>query len=117
MLINSLKDPNKWVRREASTALGNMGDPAVDPLIITLKDEDWRVRGGAAWALGKIANKKAVEPLIEAMNDDSGFVRGGAAWALGNIGDERSIEPLKIALNDKSSYVKRVAEKYLKKLE
>ena len=90
---------------------------AVDPLIVTLKDEDWRVRGGAAWALGKIANKKAVEPLIEAMKDDSGFVRGGAAWALGNIGDERGIEPLKIALNDKSSYVKRVAEKYLKKLD
>ena len=51
------------------------------------------------------------------MNDDSGFVRGGAGLGLGNIGDERSIEPLKIALNDKSSYVKRVAEKYLKKLE
>ncbi len=51
------------------------------------------------------------------MNDDSGFVRGGAAWALGNIGDERAIEPLKNALNDKSSYVRRVAEKYLKKLE
>jgi PBS lyase HEAT-like repeat. len=51
------------------------------------------------------------------MDDDSGFVRGGAAWALGNIGDKRAIEPLKKALNDESSYVKRVAEKFLKKLE
>ena len=51
------------------------------------------------------------------MDDDSGFVRGGAAWVLGNIGDKRAIEPLKKALNDESSYVKRVAEKFLKKLE
>ena len=93
-----------------------MGDPAVDSLIVTLKDDDWRVRGGAAWALGKIANKKAVEPLIEAMNDDSGFVRGGAAWALGNIGDERAIEPLKNALNDESSYVKTGSREIFKKV-
>lgn len=58
VLIASLKDPNKWVRREVSGALGNLGDPAVDPLIETLSDEDWRARGGAAWALGKIENKK-----------------------------------------------------------
>ena len=51
------------------------------------------------------------------MNDESGFVRGGATWALGNIGDERAIEPLKKALNDKSSYVRRVAEKFLKKIQ
>lgn len=117
VLIDSLRDPNKWVRRETSTALGNMGDPAVEPLIKTLNDDDWRVRGGAAWALGKIANKKAVEPLIHAMDDESGFVRGGAAWALGNIGDERGIEPLKKALNDKSSYVRRVAERFLANME
>ncbi len=67
-----------------------MGDAAVDPLIQTLKAFNWRVRGGAAWALGKIANKKSVLPLIDTMNDESGFVRGRATSpALGNIGDER----------------------------
>ncbi len=53
-LILTLRDNNKLVRREASTALSRMGQIAVDPLIEILDDEDWRVRGAAAWALGNI---------------------------------------------------------------
>ena len=53
VLINSLKDPNKWVRREASTALGNHGRSCCGPLIDTLKDDDWRVRGELHGPLGK----------------------------------------------------------------
>ena len=53
-LILTLRDNNKLVRREASTALSRMGQIAVDPLIEILDDEDWRVRGAAAWALGNM---------------------------------------------------------------
>lgn len=117
-LITNLRDDNKWVRRETSGALSKMGDAAVEPLIKLLNDVDWRVRGGAAWALGGIGNREAVEPLIKSLEDESGFVRSGAAWALGNIGDKRALEPLKAsALHDKSSYVRKVAEKFLEKME
>jgi len=44
-LITLMKDDNKWVRRAASGALSNMGESSVGPLIQTLEDEDWRVRG------------------------------------------------------------------------
>jgi len=81
-LIASLRDNNKLVRREASTALSRMGEKAVDPLIDILKDDDWRVRGAAAWALGKIGDKCAIEPLNALLDDESGFVRSGAKFAI-----------------------------------
>ena len=84
-LIATLKDDNKLVRREASTALTRMGNKAVDPLLNILNDDDWRVRGAAAWALGSIGNKKAIEPLNNLLEDESGFVKTGAKWALSKI--------------------------------
>lgn len=117
-LILNLSDVNKWVRRETSGALSKMGDPATDPLIELLEDSDWKVRGAAAWALGRIGNKKAVEPLIKSLlEDENGFVRSGAANALGNLEDERAVKPLQKATSDKSSYVRKVSEKFLKKWE
>lgn len=115
-LIENLRDGNKWVRRDTSGALSKMGDPATEPLIGLLDDSDWRVRGAAAWGLGRIGNKKAVDPLIKILlEDENGFVRSGAANALGAINDEKAVEPLKKAMNDESSYVRKVSEKYLKK--
>jgi len=114
-LILNLRDDNKWVRRETSGALSKMGEPATTPLIQLLEDPDWKVRGAAAWALGRIGSKEAVDPLVKALlEDENGFVRSGAANALGNIGDERAVEPMKKATKDESSYVRKVSEKYLK---
>ena len=85
ILIATLKDNNKFVRREASTALSRKGEKAVEPLIATLDDDEWRVRGAAAWALGKIGDTRAVEPLKSLLDDESGFVRSGAKFALDKI--------------------------------
>lgn len=115
-LIVNLKDSNKWVRRETSGALSKMGEPATDPLIHLLDDPDWKVRGAAAWALGRIGSKNAVEPLIKSLlEDENGFVRSGAVNALGNIGDKRAVEPLKKATEDESSYVRNFSKKFLEK--
>ena len=84
-LIATLKDSNKLVRREASTALTHMGDKAIDPLLNILNDDDWRVRGAAAWILGSIGSKKAITPLNNLLEDENGFVKSGAKWALGKI--------------------------------
>jgi HEAT repeat protein len=84
-LIATLKDNNKLVRREASTALTNIGNKSVDPLINILNDDDWRVRGAAAWSLGGIGDKKAIKPLNNLLQDENGFVKTGAKWALTKI--------------------------------
>lgn len=71
-----------------------IGIPAVEPLIVALKDQDPYLRSGAAEALGKIGDARAVCPLITALNDEDLFVRRHAAYALGLIGDMRAIDPL-----------------------
>ena len=84
-LIDTLRDNNKLVRREASTALSRMGEPAVDPLIAILDDEDWRVRGAAAWALGNLGDEKAIPALEKLLDDESGYVKSGAESARSSI--------------------------------
>ncbi|MDR2967150.1 MAG: HEAT repeat domain-containing protein [Methanobacteriaceae archaeon] len=84
-LIATLKDKNKLVRREASTALSRMGNKVIDPMLNILNDDDWRVRGAAAWVLGSIGDKKAIEPLKNLLEDESGFVKSGAKWAIDKI--------------------------------
>jgi len=94
-LIQALKDEDRYVREGAAEALGKMGwkpgddtekvyyliakrkwselpklgEPAVEPLIQALKDEDRRVQLGAAKALGEIGDERAVEPLIQTLKD------------------------------------------------
>ena len=88
VLILTLRDNNKLVRREASTALSRMGSLAVNPLIDILDDEDWRVRGAAAWALGNLKDDAAIEPLEGLLEDESGYVRAGAINAINCIKDK-----------------------------
>ena len=84
-LILTLSDNNKLVRREASTALSRMGPAAVDPLIEVLDDPDWRVRGAAAWALGNLDDEKAIPALEKLLDDESGYVKSGAQSAIATI--------------------------------
>jgi HEAT repeat protein len=107
-------------------ALGKIGDPAVKPLIATLRDESHegqeiaavRALGGigderaadqffasqlvqevAARALGEIGDPRAVEPLIATLKNGN----SEAAKALGKIGDPRAVEPLIATLKGKNS--------------
>ena len=84
-LIATLKDRNKLVRREASTALTRIGSKAINPILNILDNDDWKVRGAGAWILGSIGDKQVKEPLKRLLNDESGFVKSGAKWALAEI--------------------------------
>ena len=90
-LIRSLASENK--RFEAADALISLGGRSVEPLLAALKFENWKIRGNAAWTLGKIKDPRAVDSLIEALNDAVPEVRATAGCALINIG-EPSIDPL-----------------------
>jgi len=60
-LIEALGDEE--VQRDAGVALGKIGEPAVNPLIAALKDEDLHVQLNAALVLEKIGGERAVEAL------------------------------------------------------
>ncbi|MBU2598836.1 MAG: HEAT repeat domain-containing protein [Actinobacteria bacterium] len=51
-------------------ALGEIGEPAVEPLILALKNKNIFVRRRAAEALEKIEDKRAVEALTQALYDN-----------------------------------------------
>ena len=108
-LFQALKDRDPDARCAAAEALGEIGRPAVKPLIEALRDEDGAVRTAAAWSLGDIKDATSVEPLIQALKDKDQTVRSTAAWSLGDIKTTLAIEPLIQALRDKDQTVRSTA--------
>ena len=106
-LIAALGD--KGCGYTAANALAKIGKPAVEPLIVALKNENPFVRRNAAEALGEIKDSSAVKPLINALNDNDLIVRRNAAKALGKIKDSSAEESLTSALKDESPAVRRNA--------
>ena len=88
------------VRCMAATILGNLTDEStVISLMYVMndKEENYRLRLGAADALGRIGNSQAVIPLIKIVSDEnekSVYLRESAAKALGMIDDERAVDYL-----------------------
>lgn len=116
-LIDTLKDPDEDMRRDAAWMLGNIGDErAIPPLTEALKDPDEEVRFHVAINLGKF-EKPAVPYLLDALEDPDEHVRRYAAWILGVIGDERAIPALENALEDPSGYVQKGAEQALRRFD
>ncbi|WP_319507749.1 HEAT repeat domain-containing protein [uncultured Methanolobus sp.] len=102
---------------DAAAALGEIGEPAVQPLIDVLGDPDPLVRAYAARALGRTGDSRAVEPVIELLNDEDENVRSNAAMALGKLDDRRAIEPLTNSLDDDSDRVRTLARSAIDDIE
>jgi hypothetical protein len=101
---------------ERSIQTFHVREPAVEPLIQALRDENKDVRWRAAWTLKGIGDARAVGPLIQALNDEYKNVRMEAVAALGEIGDARAVEPLIQALKDEDSGVQWGAAEALGKI-
>jgi len=98
-LLKSLD--NIEYRSDAKDALIRVGEPAVEPLIGMLNDDERDLRILAIESLGEIGDERAVEPLIEALNDEEWQMRKLIAQALGDLGDKKAVEPLiDVLLND-----------------
>ena len=105
------------VAKEAVKVLAKLGEPAVEPLIHALKDNNSIIRKNAAEALGDIRDKMAEGPLLTTLLDDGdGAVRKCSAEALGKIGDSRALKPLSAALRDRKSNVQESARKAIQKI-
>lgn len=102
-LIGILKgDKDRDVRGSTQDALVNIGKPAVESLIVMLKDKDWHARRRAVQALGRIKDPGAIEPLVVAMRTDKDcYVRKFSARAIGEMNDIRAAEILLDALKSK----------------
>ena len=76
----------KWYR--SAFALGSIGPVALPKLRPALKNSDFRIRSGAAKALGWLGKKAApaIPDLVKLLNDENENVRLHAAETLGKIG-------------------------------
>jgi hypothetical protein len=81
----SLKDENTNVRMLAAWGLGQMGEPALKPLLAELADKGSPGRSDAAFALGKINQPQAIGPLIDALKETDPDLRKESAKALSRI--------------------------------
>jgi hypothetical protein len=92
-LIALLTNTDAHVRQGAVEALGRIGPPAVEPLVVALGDEGYReVRQAVARALGQIGDARAVESLRAARKFGQRDLRAAAAEVLAQLGgqsDER----------------------------
>jgi HEAT repeat protein len=63
-------------------ALAAVGEPAVEPLIALLKDDNPLARSFAAQGLGRLRDKRAMSGLKAALDDRDPRVRESAAEAI-----------------------------------
>jgi HEAT repeat protein len=104
-------------RGSAIKALKNIGDRAVEPMIVALNDENKNVRIFAADVLGEIKDSRAVEPLITALRDENVEVRVKTVEALGKIKHPSVLKSLTVALRDENSKVRVKAVEILGKMK
>ena len=123
-LVAALKHEDRDVREAAAEALGQIGAPAVEPLVAALSS--WDVHAAAAQALDRLEwrpdydeagaaywvakgewdecmyiGAPAVPPLIAALKGGDRDVRRHATKALGQLG-RLAVEPLMASFKDKS---------------
>jgi HEAT repeat protein len=94
---------DKDLRPEAARALVKIGQVAVEPLIVALRDWDWLERRNPIDVLGEIGDARAVQPLIRALYEQ--FTSEGAGAALVKIGPP-AVEPLIEALQYGPSWMR-----------
>lgn len=100
-------------KEDATEALVELGQPALEQLLTALNDKDENVRKQAVIALGRIKDAAAVDALIGKLQDKDWYIRLTASAALETIGDERGREAIKPLLQDPDLVVKMRAERIL----
>lgn len=106
---------NDEFKDDATSALVELGEPAVERLINALKDKDENVRKQAILGLGRIKHSDAIDPLIDMLGDKDWFTRLTAAAALEAIGDERGRLAIKPLMKDADMVVRMRVERILAK--
>jgi LysM repeat protein len=99
------------VAEASMRALANIGAPSVDPLIVSLKNDNPGVRTMAVAALGRIDDPRTIDPLIDVLeNDDDALVQAAAVDALRKKKHPRVLEALLVAEQNGSWVVRSLAK-------
>jgi HEAT repeat protein len=100
-LVQALRDPDKYVRFGAATALGKLGwQPASgeeQALLLIARDE---------WDSLPALGAAAVHPLLWATRDVDPAIRAKAVGSLGTLGDARGADACDLVLRDPDSEVR-----------
>jgi hypothetical protein len=117
-LMQAIQYGNGDMQSAASAGLIKIGEPAVESLILALKNVNPEVRLTAVYDLGAIGDVRAVEPLGNIITTDPNRdVRWHAVDALGKIGDVRALKQLTQALDDRDIYVRGAAKESVGKIK
>jgi hypothetical protein len=104
--LAALNDPREYVRRAAMRSLGTVWGL---PEVVSLGEEDPRIRRGATWALEELGDPRAAEPLVAALRDSDWDVRRMAVEALVKMAGRCTVGPLLTALRNEDWDVRRKA--------
>ncbi len=77
----------------AGFVLAQMGEVAVEPLLLSTQDDNPAVRARAATALGEIGLDRVMRPLRDLTRDKDPQVRQAAEWAIRKIAREDCSQP------------------------
>jgi len=97
--------------QNAVDALVKIGEPAVEPLIRTLRDRGikaWVVHARAADALAGIGSYRAVEAVVMSLEDDrlNPYVRGSVAMIIAELKLKEAAEVLSRVSQDENQFVR-----------
>ncbi|MCB2207675.1 MAG: HEAT repeat domain-containing protein [Bacteroidetes bacterium] len=113
-LIAYLTNTDPVLREFAANQLGHIKSrSAIDPLILALSDENWRVRNSVANALADIGDKKAIGPIMELIRKTSPDKRSQYYSLLGTLGATDAWPFLLEGLVNQNWYAKTSALKSL----
>lgn len=87
-----LMEVDRYVKKAATDALVGIGEEAVQPLIELLKSEYIETKKYAAYALGKIGDRRAFPALVEVVKNHYRLAREVAGRALSQIDPKTAAE-------------------------
>jgi peptidyl-prolyl cis-trans isomerase B (cyclophilin B) len=111
-LARYLADPDPEIAARAALAVGRLGNPAGDQMLLAVLADTKRpdsVRGMAAFALGIIGSSTSVPTLVDATRRDSKTIAALAADALGRIGGPAAVDGLWRLVTDGDVSVREAA--------
>lgn len=88
-LDQALSHENTSVRRHAIVALGQIGEPAISPIIKALKDQDKLVRLSATSSLERIGNPQVIQALETVLGDPDETIRKTAQRAIAKLREKQ----------------------------
>jgi len=114
LALNAIENnsENKFVRKDAATALGMLKDVKSIPTLLKAMQSQTNIElvENSIWALGEIGDKEVNAKLVNMLNHDSEPVRLAAVWALAKLKDENTKDILlKVREKDTSQKVRDAA--------